>query len=214
MSLALQPNLRPRNPRRWLRWLLPAILTALIGLGGLLPPLQKPAQLLTNRHQERHWWTQVMRHIDQAEGSIDAIVYVAHLGSADETDHPIRQIIARLAAAQSRGVTVRVVLDRSPDWGSTEISTKNDPAAALLQAANIPVWGDETNRTTHCKAWIFDQHTCIVGSHNWTRSAATRNREWSIMVDDKTMAKQMRREIDYICTDERKYPPVPATLEP
>ena len=148
-----------------------------------------------------------MQHIASATDSIDAIVYVAHLGSLDDAAHPIRQMIAALGEAEARGVSVRVVLDRSPDWGSKTISPKNDPAAAALQAEGIPVYGDEENRTTHCKAWVFDQRAVILGSHNWTRSAATRNREWSVLLQDEKIARQITREMDWLCTSDRLYPP-------
>ena len=154
-GLPLQPELTNNDPHRW-RWrLLIVLLIAVLFSTWLAPHWQVPPRLLTNRHQEWHYLTQLRQHIAAANHSIDAIVYVAHIGNDDEQQHPFRLVIADLAAAQQRGVNVRVILDRSPDWGSSTISPKNDPTAAVLQDLNIPVFGDEENRTTHCKSWVL-----------------------------------------------------------
>ena len=196
MSLPLQPDLNPRDPRPRRQWLLLGLFALLVITAAILPVTQPSAQLLGNERGERPFWPTLIEHIDAAHHHIDAIVYVAHVGNSEQ--HPVRSVIAALGSARQRGVRVRVVLDRSPDWNSSDISTKNDRAYQLLHAVGVTVYSDELDRTTHSKAWAFDGHTAIIGSHNWTGSALTRNREWSVLVDDSSMAAHISKTIDTI----------------
>ncbi|MEM4546663.1 MAG: phospholipase D-like domain-containing protein, partial [Nitrososphaerota archaeon] len=56
----------------------------------------------------------------------------------------------------------------------------------------VPVRLDESpTTTTHAKLIIIDNETVIIGSHNWTESALTRNHETSIMIQDKETATKL-----------------------
>ena len=50
---------------------------------------------------------------------------------------------------------------------------------------------DEEKTTTHAKIVIIDGRTAVVGSHNWTGSALSRNREASLLIDDRPVIAEI-----------------------
>ncbi len=84
-----------------------------------------------------------------------------------------RRILAALGEARSRGVDVRVILDKT----DTESYEHRKPVAAILSAEGIPVWIDNAVRIAHNKVMIIDGTDLITGSYNFTYAAAYHNAE-------------------------------------
>lgn len=107
-------------------------------------------------------------------GCTDAIA--AALGDAKQTvlvqaySFTSTPIAKALAAAQARGVAVRVILDKSQ-------RTERYSGADFIAHAGIPVVIDEQPAIAHSKVMVIDSAVVITGSFNFTSSAESRNVE-------------------------------------
>ena len=93
--------------------------------------------------------------------------------------HP--EIINSLIKANERGVKVRVLLDRS------NLTQKYSKIEELKQAG-IEVGVDMVSGIAHNKIIIVDHHTTVTGSFNFTVSAAKRNVENVLIIQDSNIA--------------------------
>ncbi len=101
----------------------------------------------------------LIRHIDQAQTSIDAAVFEIDLTAVADA----------LLQAQDRGVTVRIVTD-------VEHGLEANPRLfARLDAAGIPLRGLGYGALMHNKYWVFDGHTVWTGSTNVTENGIFAN---------------------------------------
>lgn len=109
----------------------------------------------------------VLSAIDGAKRSVDVAAY-------SFTSKPVA---AALVAAKNRGVSVRVVADDKAN---------NDRYTAVTFLANkgVPVRLNAQYAIMHNKFMIVDGHTVQTGSFNYTASAATRNAENVLLVQD------------------------------
>ena len=92
-------------------------------------------------------------------------------------------IVEALIKAQSKGVKVRILLDKS------NLKDKWSKMGTLLEA-DIDVGIDKVSGIAHNKVMILDKRIVITGSFNFTRSADSRNAENVIIIDDSVVAKQ------------------------
>jgi len=92
-------------------------------------------------------------------------------------------IAAALKKAHERGVSVRVILDKSQ-------KTEKYSSATFLSHAKIPVWIDSKHAIAHNKVMILDGGTVVTGSFNFTKAAEERNAENMLIIRDKSLAKQ------------------------
>ncbi len=193
--MRLQPPLRPTPI--WLRrvLLLGALAAALLILGLLAPSRARPPRLLlTAADAGEAYLPTVAALIDNAETRIWAAFYVLRL-DPDDPHHPVTDLCHRFVAAAERGVDVRVVLDAGNDWRTGEPDPKHELPATWLREHGIHVTIDSRERTTHLKTLLIDAETTIVGSHNWTAYALTRNREASTLSHDPTVARELERHL-------------------
>lgn len=79
-------------------------------------------------------------------------------------------ILKALTDAKSRGVDVRVILDKSNDKGKYS-------GATYMANAGIPVWIDYKPAIAHNKVMIIDGHNVVTGSFNFTEAAQVHNAE-------------------------------------
>ncbi len=107
------------------------------------------------------------------------------------TDNRVSEAIAECA---KRGVKVRVISDndKSEDTGSD---------VDRLEAMGIDVRLDRTEAHMHHKFAVFDGAKALTGSYNWTRSAATSNRENVLVCDDPRAVSSFSREFDRLWAD-------------
>ena len=109
--------------------------------------------------------------IDQAKNTI----YMQAYGLT----HP--DIISSLIKANKRGVGVRILLDRS------NLTQKYSKIEELRQAG-IEVGIDKVPGIAHNKIIIADLYTVVTGSFNFTVSAAKRNVENVLIIQDSNIA--------------------------
>ena len=201
MGLPLQADLRPAP--YWYRRLLilSACCIAILTLGFFQIQKQKPiATADTQQHtqllgNEKHLYLKTIdTHIQQAKQRIWCMLYVMRRG--DNLKHPVNYLSALLVKAKQRGVDVRIILDQSDPEG-TYPGPDNSDSVAYFRLHGIPVFVDELERTSHSKALLIDNH-CIVGSHNWTSWALTKNRELSILSYEPDTVKALEQEFSSI----------------
>jgi phosphatidylserine/phosphatidylglycerophosphate/cardiolipin synthase-like enzyme len=189
MAPILQPDLHP-----WPLWLKRIALVLALALAVLVTGLcfgtarrPPPVLLLSGAGHEMAYARAVERLVSAARSRVFLVMFVIR----EDGDGPVGLVMQALAAAAARGVQVQVVLDRGVDRVTGQPDAKHEDAAAWLKAHGIQVVIDESDITTHAKTLVVDGRWCVVGSHNWTRSAFTTNREASLLIDDTGLAKQL-----------------------
>jgi phosphatidylserine/phosphatidylglycerophosphate/cardiolipin synthase-like enzyme len=140
----------------------------------------------------------LLQALDAARERIDIVMFSTIIYDDSSSKHPVRQVLDRVIARHRAGVAVRVVLDHGipPSKRRPGEDPPSDQAYAVLKDAGVPVRWDEDDRTTHVKCVVIDGKTILMGSHNWSSSALTKNREWSVLLHDPALAAQVAEEID------------------
>ncbi|GFO65922.1 phospholipase D-like domain-containing protein [Geomonas paludis] len=98
-----------------------------------------------------------------------------------------------LAQARGRGVEVTVILE-----GDDAVGRDNRAAAGFLSRKGVRVIFPRGRRTTHAKAVVIDDRYVMIGSHNLSHAALTRNRELSVLLDAPPLAAQVTRYLEGI----------------
>ncbi|GFO68794.1 hypothetical protein GMLC_23730 [Geomonas limicola] len=131
----------------------------------------------------------LIQKIQQAKRRILCVFFLFKI-----TDSPRslpRAVASELIAAQRRGVEVTVVLD-----ATRQTQQDNRNATRILAQGGVRVVFAPAGTTTHAKAVAIDDRYVIIGSHNLTQSALTRNNELSLLVDSPQLAARMRRYLE------------------
>lgn len=120
--------------------------------------------------------TPILDELAAARRSIDVEIYII-------TDDVILQA---LAAAQARGVAVRVMLEEHPFGGGGGQQGIFD----RLEAADIEVrWANPAFRFSHIKMMVIDDAVAIILNQNLTTSSFTGNREFGVVTTDPAAVK-------------------------
>lgn len=195
MNSPLQPELRPTPP--WLsRLLLLAGLIVVMQVLGLISQLRhRPAELLLSAGKPLATARALERRFATARTRIWLMMYVIRCEDDAAPDDPVMALLEALVAAHRRGVDVRVCLDLGRTRETGEIENKHTNAQAWLEQRGIRVVLDEDSITTHAKVALIDDRWVLLGSHNWTRSALTTNREASVVLDDRGMVQHLETQL-------------------
>lgn len=176
MALPLQAELR-QAARFWR-----PLLTVLLLSNGILLALclrggYDPApRLLSNQPGNNHYHEVCLRQFAAAQTRIWIMLYVIH--DPLNAESPVHGLLQSLRSAHQRGVDVRLFLQATdPD---NDFDPRHDTLIAWCAEHGIPVQLDASGRRNHSKMLLIDDRA-IVGSHNWSRSALTRNYEYSLM---------------------------------
>lgn len=132
------------------------------------------------------YFRRVYQLVNRANSSIHVVMYVAKY-DPEEAEDPASALLAALKVARDKGLDVKVVVDDV---------TKSDYPETItyLKANGIPVKLDpKPGITTHAKLVIIDGKIVIVGSHNWTESALSRNNEYSVLIYSRDVALEVER---------------------
>ncbi|TVR45490.1 MAG: hypothetical protein EA402_04315 [Planctomycetota bacterium] len=139
-----------------------------------------------------------------AEEEIAVIMFAMVLPDQARPHHRVRRLAEALAAAQNRGVRVRVLLDEGRDRDG-EPETLNDAAADFLHQLGVQVHRDGDDQRTHTKTVVVDGQYSFVGSANWTHSAMVHNREHSLRVDSPALALALLADFDQAWAESRPH---------
>ena len=99
------------------------------------------------------------------------------------TSHPI---IKALVKAKDRGVTVKILLDKSLIPGNNDYYTP----VPYLKKHDIWMRVDAKPNIAHNKVMVIDNNVVITGSFNFTNSAQKYNAENLLIIKDKKLAKK------------------------
>ena len=93
-----------------------------------------------------------------------------------------QQIVDQLILAKNKGVTIRVLLDRS---------NLHDKYSKMpeLKRAGIDVSIDKVSGIAHNKIMIIDRSKVITGSYNFTNAADKRNAENVLLINNSEIAE-------------------------
>ena len=124
---------------------------------------------------------EILAAIDSAKTSLDVEMYLFKYQTlADE-----------LVAAKGRGVKVRVLLEPNLSGGNPNLETMS-----YLRGHGIEARWSTPSRTNHAKFFIIDGKRVAVGSHNWSFSAMTKNREASVLVEDARTTAEFQQAFE------------------
>ncbi|MDJ0787431.1 MAG: phospholipase D-like domain-containing protein [Myxococcota bacterium] len=140
----------------------------------LLLSLSAAAEETTTAHLDRRAVAVTVEAIDDAQGSVDAVVY----------KFTEEALLAAVGRAVKRGVRVRLVVDESE-------SRNRRSQAGLAEAAGAAVRRWEARRgKLHAKFVVVDGEEVLTGSYNWSRSAARSNLELRMSLRDPDVVKR------------------------
>ncbi|MCM8530452.1 MAG: phospholipase D-like domain-containing protein [Lentisphaeraceae bacterium] len=122
---------------------------------------------------------EITHHLKTAKSSIDICVFTI----SDNV------IVDQIIAAWERGVIVKIITDndKQHDLGSDIIRIKD---------LGIPVVTDVTDNHMHHKFAVIDKSVLLLGSYNWTRSAATRNNEDLVVMNNQKVVIDFIEEFE------------------
>lgn len=92
-----------------------------------------------------------------------------------------KEIAAALIAAQSRGIKVQILADRSQ-------LTDQYSQIPNLRSRGVSVAIDRVPGIAHNKVIIIDEEVVLTGSYNWTNAAEKRNAENLLFIRDPKVA--------------------------
>jgi cardiolipin synthase len=99
-----------------------------------------------------------------------------------------RGIINSLMGAATRGVDVRVMLEKDP-FGATNF---NDAVRDELGKAGIRVqWSNPTFKLSHQKVLLVDHSRAVIGTFNYVKTAFSTNREFGLVTDDPEVVSDL-----------------------
>ncbi|WP_336709096.1 MULTISPECIES: phospholipase D family nuclease [unclassified Cedecea] len=89
------------------------------------------------------------------------------------------EVVSALVRAKHRGVDVKIVLDEKGNRSKASQAAMN-----VVVSAGIPLRTNGRYAIMHDKVIIVDNHTVEAGSFNYTRSAASRNSENVLVINE------------------------------
>jgi phosphatidylserine/phosphatidylglycerophosphate/cardiolipin synthase-like enzyme len=128
--------------------------------------------------------------IDSAHTTLDVAIYSI-------TDKDIGNAIV---ADKRRGVTVRVISDKTEAKGKSQ-----RPVLNAIKAAGISVKINSHSGLMHLKVTIADGSVCTTGSFNYTAGAEKENDEIFVVVSDKAAAQRFDKEFNAMWADTKAY---------
>ena len=124
----------------------------------------------------------VMPLVEQATTSIEIMMYTWKW-YGHESAGGVQKLSLAINAAAHRGVKVRVILNvESMGHAITRINTKT---RGFLERAGCEVKWGKLGIATHAKMVIIDDQILVLGSHNFSKAAFSRNPEASIIIDGR-----------------------------
>ena len=134
---------------------------------------------------------QLITRIGQAKRRIICAFYLFKVG--DRRGNLPAAVARELVKARQRGVEVTVILE-----GDQPVGDDNRAAASQLARGGVRVLFARGSQATHVKAIAIDDRYVLLGSHNLTHSALSRNDELSVLLDSPQLAGQVRRYLEGI----------------
>ncbi len=131
---------------------------------------------------DQNYFPTLMNWISKANKSIHVIMYLfkTYNGPGPPEREPDKLTEMLISKAEA-GVDVRIVLE--------SYVKDNQDTFNWLKSSGVKVKWDSKSHTTHDKLIIVDGYIVIIGSHNWSYYALTKNHEASILILDPETGK-------------------------
>ena len=124
--------------------------------------------------------------INSAKQTLDVAIY-------SFTD---KEVASALVKAKARGVSVRVITDR------TQAATRSQQTVLKqIVRAGIPVKVDTHDGIMHLKVTVADGKTATTGSFNYTQSAENSNDEVFVVINSSKVAQDFGSEFNHMWND-------------
>ncbi|MCK5405764.1 MAG: helix-hairpin-helix domain-containing protein [Desulfobulbaceae bacterium] len=136
---------------------------------------------------DREYYSTLVHYIENAKNRIDMAMFL--FKTTKSPKNKAAKIVQALIAAGKRGVQVRVLLEKS-DYNDS-INKENRQVAGKLRRNGIQVFFDSQKTTTHTKLVVIDERYSFAGSHNMTHSALAYNHEFSLLIDNRELARKL-----------------------
>lgn len=136
---------------------------------------------------DQHYYPVLRDLMERAVSRIDLVMFL--FKTTGSSRNLANRLVEDLLAAKRRGVMVNVVLEKSSY--DPELNRENAKVGARLRQGGVKVRFDGPRTTTHAKFVVIDHRYCLLGSHNFTSSALSRNHEASLLVDSPGLASQL-----------------------
>ena len=156
-------------------------------LASLVPPAASGTPATVGLLADGAYYQRLPGLLLAAERSIAIALFHAALPTPR---HPTRKLLDALVEMHSRGVAVRVLLDRDRPQDPYRSTAINQAAADFLRAAGVPCRSDAADRLLHSKLVLIDERLAIVGSHNWSAGSYFAMDDLSLVVGSEAVAAQ------------------------
>ena len=134
----------------------------------------------------KDYFKRVNRLFKEAKESIYIVMFIMHPSKKKRSK--INILMKSLVEARRRGVRVKVILDKSRSDDDFE-ARANEKAYQKLEKDGIEVEYDYPKIKTHDKLVVVDGKYTVIGAHNWTESAMTKQNESSVLIKSEAIAK-------------------------
>jgi phosphatidylserine/phosphatidylglycerophosphate/cardiolipin synthase-like enzyme len=138
----------------------------------------------------QHPDTELVSIINSAKKSLDMAIYSITK----------KNISSAVAAAEKRGVVVRLITDRETSRDKYETS-----ALALIAEAGVPIKVNKHSGLMHLKVTIADDNIVTTGSYNYTDSATFKNDEVLVIIHDLASVSVFEKEFSRMWDDTRNF---------
>jgi PLD-like domain len=129
--------------------------------------------------------------LDAAQKSIRVAMFFLDGDSA-----PVQDLIRRLAAARTRGVTVRLMIGDDLPGDRHDAAGTNAAARTRLEAAGLPTRLHWPEMALHEKSVLIDDRWTMTGSHNWTPRSFFGAGETSVCADSAELTSVLQDRFD------------------
>jgi DNA uptake protein ComE-like DNA-binding protein len=115
-------------------------------------------------------------------------------------NHPTKALLDELIAAKSRGVDVKVVLDRDRETDPYMSVVINSNAKRYLEDHGVECRFDREEMLLHSKYVVIDDGVSIVGSHNWSAGSYSEFDDLSFVVQSPEIAAALTARFERLWT--------------
>lgn len=147
---------------------------------------------------DEEYFPTLLQSIAQASRRIELAMFL--FKTTESSDNRPAQLAKALINARGRGVQVEVLLEKS--GYDAELNRENEKVAQQLQKQRIDVRFDTPATTTHTKLVVIDHRYVFIGSHNLTQAALKHNHEFSLLIDNAALAREISDYIGQLRTQE------------
>jgi phosphatidylserine/phosphatidylglycerophosphate/cardiolipin synthase-like enzyme len=133
--------------------------------------------------------------LEDAEESIDVIMYVFRMKSLEDDGwDPVQKIADLLKEQSEQGVNVNVLMSSSEDK-SDSLYIDHKKTAEYLEEAEVNTAIKLLPDKIHAKLVLIDGNKLFVGNHNWTWSSLTNNAEASTFFKGEGIEQNVKPKI-------------------